>query len=1119
MAEDRIDSVIDKPAIEAELKFLDTSLDTLLAKIQEFGKVKFNFSGAQDVGGLNDAQRKLTKGQTELSLAVKEYGKLVDAMAVKQAKINAGTSEQATEMEKLKQKEQELNQTRKDSVKLAEAQEGSINQLRIQLKLAQKDFDALSAAERNSAQGQGQLKKIQTLDAELKQLEGTTGRFQRNVGNYQGSAAIIVAALERTRQKFQELNRDSSSSPADIGRVTREMEALQRVVDQPQFLNVAAKFGDANAEAKFFTKTLISLEQQGLGNSQSAIDLRDQLAKLTDSIRDTHEEVRALSSDTRGFDLFSGAVSSLVHVTQTAVGVQALFGDKNEDVARSIQKLVAIQNIANGVQQLAQDLTKKGTAANKIYAFVQAQLATIMDSTAKASTRLGAALKLATPIGIAIGLFELAKGMGLFGNSAEKAEAQLKRLNDELDRLGTATERSLRDLQFDQDLLIEKLKQRGASEGEINQAVVAGLRGQARAYRELAAAGLESIEKTTGLHVKQVTTLKQAEDALDELKKRRTAGTLTGDGGTLDRALASQLDKAIEVGDKVVGNFQRATAADRAATLAHEQFVTQATDKEIELGRKSATERGKAELELLKFRLGLEADRQAQIAKIDNFDFNSRKVALQTEFTLRKEIINETTAFELDEIDRTQAAAARKHELTRAQEKAFQDQRTLLTEKSTSEIEKLETELSIKLVGLRVEITKRNREELQQEVQDFIDAQDAKLLKAQEVAQRELAERLLRLQTNKTADEKEAIENFNKGLTTKEHLITRLNQIDAEARKDAVELNLISLNDQLRQAREAGVDTLALEQEIADAKAQIQAEATQKTLEADKLEIDLRLQKFESMLNLVRESGAALQSIIGGSFDAQKNQLQDQIDKIEELKNKEIDQINASSDAAEKKAARIKVVEAKAQADKDRLELRQREIDRRKALFDKAFQAMNITIGGIEAVARIKATVAKLTAEAVANPLLLPLIPIAAAQIPITIALTAAQLVALAATPIPKFATGTENAPRGLGIWGDDGQEMMVDRRGRLRLSPPKASLVDLMGGETIFPADVTRNILQVIGTNGPIAGGQLEHTALLDRTEDVVEQLKELNRKSGIHIHNERGIETTAWYDQTFKH
>lgn len=77
-------------------------------------------------------------------------------------------------------------------------QDGSLKQMRADLKALTDQYDSLSAAERNSAKGTELLAKIQQTTAELNSAEQASGRFQRNVGNYPG----ILGKLGSTVQMF-----------------------------------------------------------------------------------------------------------------------------------------------------------------------------------------------------------------------------------------------------------------------------------------------------------------------------------------------------------------------------------------------------------------------------------------------------------------------------------------------------------------------------------------------------------------------------------------------------------------------------------------------------------------------------------------------------------------------------------------------------------------------------------------------------------------------------------------------------------------------------------------------------------------------------------------------------
>lgn len=94
----------------------------------------------------------------------------------------------------------------KDFVKSAEATkqaEGSYYQLNQQLVDLRKAYKNLSAAERESAKGMDMQNNIAALDKQLKDIDGSIGQFQRNVGNYPKTFALINRSLMRAIPGFE----------------------------------------------------------------------------------------------------------------------------------------------------------------------------------------------------------------------------------------------------------------------------------------------------------------------------------------------------------------------------------------------------------------------------------------------------------------------------------------------------------------------------------------------------------------------------------------------------------------------------------------------------------------------------------------------------------------------------------------------------------------------------------------------------------------------------------------------------------------------------------------------------------------------------------------------------
>lgn len=92
-------------------------------------------------------------------------------------------------------------------IKAERAQEDSLVQLRAKLNNLNKQYDSMSGMQRMGKEGQELQKKIKALNDQILNLEGSTGRWQRNVGNYQSalqglstsfkSAGIATGGLDK----------------------------------------------------------------------------------------------------------------------------------------------------------------------------------------------------------------------------------------------------------------------------------------------------------------------------------------------------------------------------------------------------------------------------------------------------------------------------------------------------------------------------------------------------------------------------------------------------------------------------------------------------------------------------------------------------------------------------------------------------------------------------------------------------------------------------------------------------------------------------------------------------------------------------------------------------------
>jgi hypothetical protein len=196
--------VLIDPKAESELKDLISDLKEVRDLTEEIKSKKGKLveaKGVEEVSNLTaeieQLRSQIEKLTSEKVKAAKGSGDLEKAVSKLSKSHTKEAQELANVQEKLRQQNQVLRQNAKDSG-LAE---GSLAKMRIELSRLQKQYDNLSAAERNNKQVGGELLiQIQQLDKETKKLEESTGRHQRSVGDYaKGFRGLsgILSVIER----------------------------------------------------------------------------------------------------------------------------------------------------------------------------------------------------------------------------------------------------------------------------------------------------------------------------------------------------------------------------------------------------------------------------------------------------------------------------------------------------------------------------------------------------------------------------------------------------------------------------------------------------------------------------------------------------------------------------------------------------------------------------------------------------------------------------------------------------------------------------------------------------------------------------------------------------------
>lgn len=209
----------------------------------------------------------------------------------------------------------------KDNAKAAKEADGSLNQMRTQLKDLQKQWAALSATERDSARGKEILDKMQSLNTEVSDLEHKMGDWHRQVGHYEQALLGMTGPLGAVANLFKGLSGGTMQ------------------------LSVAFKNG-AQAVAAF-GKQLLALLANPIVAAIAAIVVV--VMKLVDAFKKSDDAMTSLSTAMAAFQPIVSAVGAVLEKVAEVLGKVALAA------ANAVTAVLKLIPGFKDAQQAAQD--------------------------------------------------------------------------------------------------------------------------------------------------------------------------------------------------------------------------------------------------------------------------------------------------------------------------------------------------------------------------------------------------------------------------------------------------------------------------------------------------------------------------------------------------------------------------------------------------------------------------------------------------------------------------------------------------------------------------------------------------------------------------------------------
>ena len=256
--------------------------------------------------------------------------------------------------------------------------------------------------------------------------------------------------------------------------------------------------------------------------------------------------------------------------------------------------------------------------------------------------------------------------------------------------------------------------------------------------------------------------------------------------------------------------------------------------------------------------------------------------------------------------------------------------------------------------------------------------------------------------------------------------------------EDILNLESLSAEDRIKWEQELAKAKIDLANQIADAN----SESVDRQIADDDRLREKRLENAQYWLQKAGEALSAINDLMGAVFDGQIEKLEANQEANEEASEAEQERIvklvEQNVITEEEGEARKRAAEERTAKKTEELEKKKAQIKHKQAIFDKALSVANIGLN---------------TAMALMQLWVKPGWPVAIPMMAVVGALGALQLATVLATPIPKYAKGTDYHRGGPAIVGDGGRSEVVLFNGGAWLTPDKPTLVNMPEGAIVIPS------------------------------------------------------------------
>lgn len=298
------------------------------------------------------------------------------------------------------------------------------------------------------------------LKEEVTKLHFETEKLKRSQGETSEAYIKSKATLDNANKSLKQHENIVKTVVAQNNQNTESVGKFDDVTK-----NATKRLREINVE-------MANMAAKGEQNTEKFRQLQQEGGHLRDSLDEVRARIKLYASDTRQLDQAIMVFKGIGAAAQIAEGASALLGTENEELTKSIQKMVAIQSVLNGLQEIQNLLQKESglmILANsvnmKAMAAAQAIYTTAVGTSTGAMKLFRTAL-LATGIGAIIaGIAALVLNWDKLTSVINKSSKEAEKYAKELDNIT-----KLHDInaQFDK-FALDIMKERGAIASDLTK--------------------------------------------------------------------------------------------------------------------------------------------------------------------------------------------------------------------------------------------------------------------------------------------------------------------------------------------------------------------------------------------------------------------------------------------------------------------------------------------------------------------------------------------------------------------------------------------------------------------------------------------------------------------------